>query len=117
MRAPSGEIAEVTSIHRSVFARLLVTGVVLVPFMLMGTGEGRAESVFVEGANGENRADLVNPGDWAPGGTGGPATANASSVDPLNKATRSVEMAETVEMVEMGPSTPIPAATAELAAL
>jgi hypothetical protein len=80
------------SIHRSVLARSLMTGVASLAFMMMGAAGVRAEIVNVQGDDGAAGADGVNPGDnGVPGGDGESVTANAGSAQPitapLNKAT------------------------------
>ena len=80
------------SIHRSLLARSLLTGVASLAFMIMGPVVIRAEIVTVQGDDGLGGADGVDPGDnGVPGGDGESVTANAGSAQPitapLNKAT------------------------------
>jgi hypothetical protein len=44
-------------IHRSILTRALMTSVASLAFVMAGAAEGRAESVFVQGANGANFID------------------------------------------------------------
>jgi hypothetical protein len=66
------------SVHRSIFSRTLITGAASLAFMMTGAAEGRAESVFVQGANGANFID-----DNDPATDGGSATATAGSTQPV----------------------------------
>ena len=74
-------------LHRSFLMRLLQTTGLSLALMTASAAGVRAADVTVQGAPGANGANNGYPGDWEPGGTGGPATANANSADPLNKAT------------------------------
>jgi hypothetical protein len=67
--------------------RLLQTTGLSLALMTASAVGVRAADVTVQGAPGAKGANNGYPGDWEPGGTGGPATANANSADPLNKAT------------------------------
>ena len=68
------------SIHRSVLARALMTGAASLAFMMTGAAEGRAESVFVQGANGAN---FIYGNPDVPATGGGSATATAGSMQPV----------------------------------
>jgi hypothetical protein len=72
------------SIHRSILARSLMTGVALLAMTTMRAGEVRAESVILQGADGANGANAVNSGDdGMTGDNGESVTANAGSVLPV----------------------------------
>jgi hypothetical protein len=80
------------SIHRSIFARALMTGVASLAVMMASAAGARAEIVTVQGDDGSPGADGVNPGDSGmPGDDGESVSANAGSAQPitapLNKAT------------------------------
>ena len=72
------------SIHRSILARSLMTGVASLAFMMMGAAGVRAEIVTVQGDDGAAGENGVNPGDPGMlGGDGEPVSANAGSAQPI----------------------------------
>ncbi len=68
------------SIHPSILMRALMTSAASLALLMTGAGEGRAESVFVQGANGANAVD----GDPdVPATSGESVTATAGSMQPV----------------------------------
>ena len=74
------------SIHRSIFARALMTGAASLAVMMASAAEGRAESVFVQGANGANAVDS-DPDVQATSGESVAAT--AGSMQPVTSPSNS----------------------------
>jgi hypothetical protein len=73
------------SIHSSIFARTLMASAASLVFLMTGAGEGRAESVFVQGADGAN---AIDPDVQATSGESVGATAGSMQpvTDPSNSA-------------------------------
>jgi hypothetical protein len=73
-------------IHRSIPARLLMTTAASLALLMTGAGEGRAESVFVQGADGANAVD----GDPdVPATSGESVAATAGSTQPVTAPSNS----------------------------
>jgi hypothetical protein len=70
--------------HRSILTRALMTGVASLVLMMTGAKEGRAESVFVQGANGAN---AIDPDLQAT--TGESVGATAGSMQPVTNPSNS----------------------------
>ena len=68
------------SIHRSILARSFMTSAASLALLMTGAAEGRAESVFVQGANGAN---FIYGNPDVPATDGGSATATAGSMQPV----------------------------------
>jgi hypothetical protein len=81
-RAAAGG-ADMKSIHGSILTRALMTGAASLALLMIGAAEGRAESVFVQGANGAN---FIYGNPDVPATDGESVTATAGSTDPYNSA-------------------------------
>jgi PEP-CTERM motif len=85
VRPPNGGSAAMNSIHRSIFARALMTGAASLVLMF-GTAGVRAEIVTAQGADGANAVD----GDPdVPAGEGESVTASAGSMQPVTAPSNS----------------------------
>jgi hypothetical protein len=71
------------SFDRSILTRALMTGAASLALLMIGAAEGRAESVFVQGANGAN---FIYGDPDVPATDGESVTATAGSTDPYNSA-------------------------------